>query len=78
MVAVRTEQLEQALTDLRHSEANRRRMLADVSHELRTPLTIIQGEADVALRGAKKTPAVYEEALVKAKEAAVSYCPSGR
>ncbi|MEL6962877.1 MAG: HAMP domain-containing sensor histidine kinase [Pseudomonadota bacterium] len=70
MVAVRTEQLEHALEEVKKSEASRRRMLADVSHELRTPLTIIQGEADVALRGAEKTSAVYEEALAKAKEAA--------
>lgn len=58
------------LDRLRIHEENRRRLLADVSHELRTPLTIIQGEADIALRGREKTPEVYREALEKSREAA--------
>ena len=69
-VEERTERLGRLLEEMRRSEAGRRRMLADVSHELRTPLTIIRGEAEIALRGEEKQPAVYREALLKAKEAA--------
>ncbi len=69
-VASRTQQLEQLVTELKKGESNRRRMLADVSHELRTPLTIIQGEADIALRGKHKTIETYQEALMRAREAA--------
>ncbi|MDZ3835864.1 MAG: HAMP domain-containing sensor histidine kinase [Rhodospirillales bacterium] len=69
-VEARTAELKRVLDQLRIHEENRRRMLADVSHELRTPLTIIQGEADIALRGREKTPEVYREALEKAREAA--------
>lgn len=69
-VAERTAELERLLATLQAAEAARRRLLADVSHELRTPLTIIRGEADIALRGGDKPPAVYREALEKAREAA--------
>ena len=69
-VAERTEQLGKMLETAHRGEANRRRLLADVSHELRTPLTIIQGEADVALRGVEKPPEVYRDALTRAREAA--------
>ena len=70
-VADRTAELERVLGQLKTNEENRRLLLADVSHELRTPLTIIQGEADIALRGgASKPPEVYREALEKAREAA--------
>jgi two-component system, OmpR family, sensor kinase len=69
-VAARTETLAQLLAEAKTAEEGRRQMLADVSHELRTPLTIIQGESDVALRGAEKTPAEYREALTRARDAA--------
>ncbi len=69
-VADRTRQLERMLSDARRAEADRRRMLSDVSHELRTPLTIIQGEADVALRGGDKSAPDYREALTRTRDAA--------
>ena len=69
-VRARNRQLENLLEESRRGESNRRRLLADVSHELRTPLTIIQGEADVALRGGEKPPAVYREALERTRDAA--------
>ncbi len=69
-VAARTAELGRALTQIEASEASRRQMMADVSHELRTPLTIIQGEADVSLRGVQKTPEVYREALLRIRETA--------
>jgi len=69
-VGERTEQLERLLQDANRSDANRRRMLADVSHELRTPLTIIQGEAEIALRGTDKTSDTYREALNRTRDAA--------
>lgn len=69
-VAERTAELERLLESLKQSESNRTQLLADVSHELRTPLTIIRGEADIALRGAEKTPEEYRLALQKAREAA--------
>ena len=69
-VASRTRELERLLTQIEQSEAARRQMMADVSHELRTPLTIIQGEADVSLRGAAKTVEVYSESLSRIRETA--------
>lgn len=70
IVAERTRQLERLVEELKESGDMRRRMLADVSHELRTPLTIIQGEADVAMRGGDKPAEVYREALARARLAA--------
>jgi signal transduction histidine kinase len=69
-VQARTAELGRVLTQVEQSEALRRQMMADVSHELRTPLTIIQGEADVSLRGAAKAVEVYTEALVRIRETA--------
>jgi len=69
-VEERTVRLERLLAAARAGEADRRRLLADVSHELRTPLTVIQGEADVALRGPDKPPEIYREALTRGREAA--------
>ncbi|WP_299677676.1 ATP-binding protein [uncultured Roseobacter sp.] len=69
-VRARTAELESLLTKSRVAEDARRQMLADVSHELRTPLTIIQGESDVALRGADKTVEEYREALRRTRETA--------
>ncbi|MFD1160491.1 sensor histidine kinase [Roseovarius aestuarii] len=69
-VRQRTETLEKLLTEARKSEETRRQLLADVSHELRTPLTVIQGESDIALRGADKTIDEYKEALGRTRMAA--------
>lgn len=69
-VKQRTDTLETLLTEARKSEENRLQLLADVSHELRTPLTVIQGESDIALRGADKTIEEYKEALGKTRMAA--------
>lgn len=66
----RTAELESLLQKSRVAEDARRQMLADVSHELRTPLTIIQGESDVALRGADKSVEEYREALRRTRETA--------
>lgn len=69
-VKARTRELERLLSEAQKAEENRRQLLADVSHELRTPLTVIQGESDVALRGAEKTADEYREALRNTKLAA--------
>lgn len=68
-VSDRTARLETLLEETRKAESNRKRLMADVSHELRTPLTIIQGEADIALRGSK-VPEDYRDALTRVREAA--------
>ncbi len=66
----RTQRLEVLLKEVRKTEANRKRLMADVSHELRTPLTVIRGEADIALRG-EKEPEEYRQALKMVREAAM-------
>jgi two-component system, OmpR family, sensor kinase len=40
-----------------------RRFIADASHELRTPLAILQGESEVALSRAGRSPEEYRESL---------------
>lgn len=65
-----TEELRLTILNLENQRRMRQRLLADVSHELKTPLTVIQGEADIALRGNDKELAVYKEALMRASEAA--------
>ncbi len=67
-VAERTRELEHTLGQLELADAGRRRLLADISHELRTPLTIIQGEADMALRGPEKTSSTYQDALQRVRD----------
>ncbi len=69
-VQARTSELGRVLTQIEQSEAARRQMMADVSHELRTPLTVIQGEADVSLRGSVKTAEIYRESLSRIRETA--------
>ena len=69
-VSRRTGQLEKLLETLRRTETNRKRLLADVSHELRTPLTIIRGEADVTLRGGRRSVEEYREVLFRTRDAA--------
>lgn len=67
-VAVRTQELEAALGELRQVEARRRQLLGDISHELRTPMTAIRGEAEVALRGSKSI-SDYRDALQRITQA---------
>lgn len=69
-VRARTTELQEALTALRHADERRRQLLADVSHELRTPTTAIRGEAEIALRGAPKTPDDYQNTLTQIADAA--------
>lgn len=47
----RTGELEEANARLKQLDRMRMLFLADIGHELRTPLTILQGEAEVELRG---------------------------
>ncbi|HQF30105.1 MAG TPA: HAMP domain-containing sensor histidine kinase [Hyphomicrobiales bacterium] len=70
-VKARTKELENMLAREQESKEDRRQLLADVSHELRTPLTVIQGESEVALRGAEKDPEDYREALRRIRDATV-------
>ena len=69
-VASQTKELRQTVLVLEEQKRERQRFLADVSHELRTPLTVIQGEADIALRGGDKEITTYKEALLHTSEAA--------
>ncbi len=70
-VAERTQELSHTLGQLRNADATRRRFLADISHELRTPLTLIQGEAEMVMRGSGKTAEEYCEALTRVRDQAV-------
>jgi two-component system, OmpR family, sensor kinase len=69
-VAERTSELQSILTRFEQIEASRRQMMADVSHELRTPLTIIQGEADIALRGGLIDPDQSSDSFSRIRDAA--------
>jgi len=71
LIGLRTRELESSNSKLEAVGEARKQFLADVSHELRTPLTIIQGEADIALRGDVKTPEQYIEALSRVREQTV-------
>ena len=55
--------LNDLLERLQRAFASQRRFMADASHELRTPLSIIQGESDVALGRANRSPGEYRESL---------------
>lgn len=69
-VRARTSELERLLARFEMSESNRRQLMADISHELRTPLTIIQGEAEVCLRGGTKDADIYKDSLTRVLDAA--------
>lgn len=70
-VQQRTQELAKTLEKLETVDATRRRFLAEISHELRTPLTLIQGEAEMVLRGQDKEVSSYKEALVRVREQTV-------
>ncbi len=70
-VAERTQELSHTLGQLRNADAARRRFLADISHELRTPLTLIQGEAEMVMRGSDKSSEEYCEALTRVRDQAI-------
>ncbi len=70
-VQERTQELSHTLGQLRNADATRRRFLADISHELRTPLTLIQGEAEMVMRGSDRSAEEYREALVRVRDQAV-------
>lgn len=63
LVELRTRELEQALASLRQLGNQRQQLLEDISHELRTPTTSIRGEAEITLRGSKRSEAEYRQAL---------------
>ncbi len=71
IIQSRTFELRQSNGKLAAISETRKQFLADISHELRTPLTIIQGEADVSLRGNAKTSDQYTSALRRIKEQTV-------
>ncbi|MFT6308256.1 MAG: signal transduction histidine kinase [Halioglobus sp.] len=71
IITSRTQELQASDEKLYLNSETRRQVLADISHELRTPLTIIQGEADLALRGEAKTPEEFHRALRRIKEQTV-------
>ena len=64
----RTSELKKTNEKLALVSETRKQFLADISHELRTPLTIMQGEADIALRGETKKAEQYIDALSRIKE----------
>ena len=71
IISTRTRELKSTNEKLNHVSETRKQFLADISHELRTPLTIIQGEADIALRGEPKEVGLYMAALSRIKEQCV-------
>lgn len=62
-VGRRTGELEDANARLQKLDQMRMLFLADIGHELRTPLTIIRGEAEIALRGARRSVGELRETL---------------
>jgi signal transduction histidine kinase len=71
VITHRTNELKTSNEKLEAISETRKQFLADISHELRTPLTIIQGEADLALRGDAKTTDEFHTALHRIKEQTV-------
>ena len=68
IITSRTSELKTTNDKLELISETRKQFLADISHELRTPLTIIQGEADLALRGEASTQEQFHTALHRIKE----------
>lgn len=64
-VHARTSELQNALTQLHHTEQRQKQLLTDISHELRTPATSIHGEAEISLRGKDKEIVEYKEAFMR-------------
>lgn len=62
-VTRRTGQLEEANARLRKLDQMRMLFLADIGHELRTPLTVLRGEAEIALRGGRRTVEEHRDTL---------------
>ena len=62
-VEERTHELDAANKALQRTDQIRQKFLADISHELRTPITVIQGEAEIALRGKEKDTHEYKQSL---------------
>ena len=62
--------LNDLLERLERAFASQRRFMADASHELRTPLSIIQGELEVALSRADRSPEEYRESMEMVQKAA--------
>jgi len=62
-VVERTQELQQLNEALKRMDVERRQFLADISHELRTPITVIQGDAEVTLRGKDRDPEEYKDTL---------------
>jgi signal transduction histidine kinase len=63
--------LNDLLERLQRSFDMQRRFMADASHELRTPVSIIQGEADVTLSRADRSPDEYRESIEVMQKAAL-------
>lgn len=68
-IAERTRELTETIAALEASERIRRQLLADVGHELRSPITVVRGEAEIALRGGRKTAENYRGALSRIADA---------
>ena len=66
----RTQELQKLVAQIERTESNRRQLMADISHELRTPLTIVQGEAEVTLRGNVTEAQDYADVLARIRDSA--------
>ncbi|TQV70538.1 HAMP domain-containing histidine kinase [Exilibacterium tricleocarpae] len=71
LIENRTKELQASNAQLENLDRSRRQLLADISHELRTPLTVIQGESEMALRGAPKSIDEYQDTLNRVRDQAV-------
>jgi signal transduction histidine kinase len=67
-VTERTRQLDRVNGELQALDHARVQFLADISHELRTPITVIRGEAEITLRGSRRSTEEYREALERILE----------
>ena len=70
-VSERTKELKTLNKRLEDLDRSRRQFLADISHELRTPLTVIQGEAEMALRGNEKSAIEYQQCIERVRQQTV-------